>query len=437
MLAAAPGFDFGDPYLFGLLFAGLALFAAVGALSHHHERAFSASLVYLALGLVAAVVIDLAGIDWLDPLADSAVFERASELAIIVAVFAAGLKLERELSPRGWAGVARLLLVAMPVTIGAVALLSSLLLGLSLGAAIILGACLAPTDPVLAGDLGVGPPGDEEEHEPNFSVTGEAGLNDGLAFPFVLLGVFVARDGGTDWLGTWLAADVLYGIGVALAAGAALGYGIAALAVFLRDRGWLSPALDGWLAIAAVLVIYGATEALSALGFVAAFAGGVAFRRYEHGHEYNRRVHAGAEMVEKFGELALVLLLGSTVTLAGLQEPGVAGWLLAGLLLFAVRPVAVAVALAGTDLDRGERAFVGWFGVRGIGSLYYASVAIGLGVLSADEAGTIFWTVAVCILVSIVLHGVTASALSRRWLGPQPTARGPGSEPRGAPAGVA
>jgi NhaP-type Na+/H+ or K+/H+ antiporter len=437
MLAAAPGFHFGDPYLFGLLFAGLALFAAVGALSHHHERAFSASLVYLGLGLAAAVVIDLAGIDWVDPLADSAVLERASELAIIVAVFAAGLKLERELHPRGWTGVARLLLVAMPVTIGAVALLGSLLLGLSLGAAIVLGACLAPTDPVLAGDLGVGPPGDEDEHEPNFSVTGEAGLNDGLAFPFVLLGVFVARDGGTDWLGTWLVADVLYAIVVAVAIGAALGYGIAALAVFLRDRGWLSAALDGWLAIAAVLVVYGATEAASALGFVAAFAGGVAFRRYEHGHEYNRRVHAGAEMVEKLGELALVLLLGSTVTLTGLQEPGVAGWLLAGLLLFAVRPAAVAVALAGTGLDRGERAFVGWFGVRGIGSLYYASVVVGLGVLSAGEARTVFWTVAVCILLSIVLHGVTASALSRRWLGSQAVARGPGSDPRRAPAGVA
>ena len=113
----------------------------------------------------------------------------------------------------------------------------------------------------------------------------------------------------------------------------------------LRDRELLSDELDGWLAIAAVLVIYGATEAVSAYGFLAAFAGGVAFRRYEHGHEYNRRVHDGAETVEKFGELALILLLGSSVTLAGLQAPGWTGWLLAPALLLVIRPASVAAAL--------------------------------------------------------------------------------------------
>ena len=277
------------------------MFAAVGALSHQAERAFSASVIYLCLGAAAAVGVEALGIPWVDPLQDGKVLERLSELAVVVALFATGLKLERELQPRQWRTVARLLLVAMPLTIAGVALFGVLAMGLSLGAAIALGAILAPTDPVLAGDIGVGPPGDEEEREPNFSITGEAGLNDSLAFPFLFLGIILADSEGPGWFGAWLLEDVLYGIAVAVATGAALGYGLAAAAVRLRDRGLMAPELDGWLAVAAVLVIYGATEIASAYGFLAAFVGGVAFRRYEHGHEYNARIHAGGETAEKFG----------------------------------------------------------------------------------------------------------------------------------------
>lgn len=414
MTAAAPGFDFADPYAIGLAFTGIAVFAAIGALSHEADRAFSASLIYLLLGLAAAAGIELLGVSWIDPIADAEVFERASELAVIIALFATGLKLERELTLRGWRNVIRLLAIAMPLTIAAVALFGSWAMGLSAGAAIALGACLAPTDPVLAGDIGVGPPGDEEEREPNFSITGEAGLNDGLAFPFLLLGVVVA---GHDSVAEWFAADVVYAIVGGVAIGAALGYGVAGLAVRLRDRRLLSEEFDGWMAVAAVLLIYGVAEICGAYGFLAAFAGGVAFRRYEHTHEHNRRVHDGAEVVEKFGELALILLLGSSMTVSGLGVPGLAGWALVAALLLAIRPLAVLTSLAGTGLRRGERLFVGWFGVRGIGSLYYAAVAIGLGAFSDAEAETLFWTVAAVVIVSISVHGVTAAPLGRRWLG--------------------
>ena len=416
-VAAERGFSLADPYAIGLLFLGVAVFAAIGALSHQHERAFSASLVYLGLGLAAAVAIELLDVRWVAPLRDSEVIEKAAELAVIVALFATGLKLDRELSAAGWRHVARLLVVAMPLTIGAVALFGALAMGLSVGAAIVLGAALAPTDPVLAGDVGVGPPGEEEEREPNFAITGEAGLNDGLAFPFVFLGLFVASD-GDDWLVEWLAADVLYAIVVGILIGAAAGYGIATAAVWLRDRELLAHDLDGWLAIAAVLVIYGATEAVGAYGFLAAFAGGVAFRRYERDHEYNRRVHDGAEIVEKFSELGLVLLLGSVVTINALDEPGLGGWALVPLLLLVVRPVAVVAALAGTGMARRERRFLAWFGIRGIGSLYYAAIAVGSGVLSAEEASTVFWTTAACVIASVLIHGMTADPLGRRLLSP-------------------
>ena len=414
--AVAEGFSFGGPFYLGLLVAGLAVMAAVGALSHQHAHAFSASVIYLVIGLGAALIVEAVGIDWLKPSEDSRLLEHLSELALIIALFGTGLKLDRALRVREWSGVGRLLLVAMPLTIGAVALFGSLVMGLGAGAAIMLGACLAPTDPVLAGDIGVGPPGDEEEREPNFSITGEAGLNDGLAIPFLLLGAFVAGEEGSGWVIEWLAADVVYAIGLAVALGAGVGYGLAAMAVRLRDRRLFDPRYDGWLAVAAVLVIYGLTEMASADGFVAAFAGGVAFRRYEHGHEYNARVHEGADMVEKFAELALVLLIGSLVTLDGLQTPGLDGWLLVPLLLLVLRPASVAVALLRSGLPAAERAWIGWFGVRGVGSVNYAAVTLGLGVLSAQEGAAVFWTTIVAVIVSIVVHGVTATPLSRRWL---------------------
>jgi sodium/hydrogen antiporter len=121
-------------------------------------------------------------------------------------------------------------------------------------------------------------------------------------------------------------------------------------------------------------------------------------------------------VVEKFAELALVLLIGSLVTWDGLRMPGAEGWLLVALLLVVVRPAAVFASTIGSGLRRGERTWIAWFGVRGIGSLYYAAVALGLGVLSGGEAGVVFWTVVILVIVSIIVHGVTATPLSRRWL---------------------
>jgi sodium/hydrogen antiporter len=400
--------------MLGLLFGGLALFAAVAALSQQDDRAFTPAMVYLGLGALLSLGLGLFGVELLSPIDDAEVIERLAELAVIIALFSAGLRLDRELRLRRWASPLLLLALVMPATIAAVAALGAGLMGLSVGAAIILGAALAPTDPVLAGDLQVGPPGSEDEPEPRFALTAEAGLNDGLAFPFVLLGVFVAEEGGTDWLGEWLAADVLYAVVLGLLIGALAGHLLGRLVPALHRRDLLAPRLEGFVAVASVLVIYAVTELAGAYGFLAAFAGGVAFRRYEHEHELHGPIHEGAEVVEKVTELAMVLLLGSTVTLAGLGEPGVGGWLLALLLLFAIRPLLTVVSLAATRMPLTDRGFIGWFGIRGIGSFYYAAVALGTGVLSADEAGTVYWTIVVCAGLSIVLHGITASPLARR-----------------------
>jgi NhaP-type Na+/H+ or K+/H+ antiporter len=352
------------------------------------------------------------GVDGLDPLRNARLLEWASEIAVVIALFATGLRLDRVLGLRSWASVWRLLAIAMPLTIGAVTLFGVHAMGLPLGVAIVLGAILAPTDPVLAGDIGVGPPDEEDEREPSFALTGEAGLNDGLALPFVFLGLFVLGE-ERDWGWEWLAADVLYAIPAGLAIGALGGYLTAALAVRLRERELLLPQFDGWMAIPTVLAVYGLAELVGGLGFLAAFAGGVGFRGYERSHNYNKRVHHGIETVEKLGELAVILLIGSMLTLDGLEAPGLSGWLLVPVLLLAIRPLAVLIALLGSRLAWRERLFVAWFGVRGVGSLYYAAIAVGAGLL-ADDAGVVVWTTLTCIVVSIVVHGVSATPLDRR-----------------------
>ena len=168
------------------------MLVAILALTHQRPRAYSASIVYLAMGGVGAAGVALLDASWLDLVEDSETVERMSELAVIVALFATGLRLDRRLTWRAWRSTALLLAVVMPLTIAAVAAFGALGMGLSAGAVIVLGAALAPTDPVLAGELGVGPPGERDETEPAFALTSEAGLNDGLAFPFLLLGLVVA-----------------------------------------------------------------------------------------------------------------------------------------------------------------------------------------------------------------------------------------------------
>lgn len=383
------------------------------ALSRERDRAFSSAIVYLLMGAGLSIGLTTLGVDLVEPLRDSELIERAAEFAVVIALFSAGIRLDRKLSWRGWSSSVRLIAVAMPLTIAGVAAFAHLAMGLSLGAAIVLGAVLAPTDPVLANEVQVGPPGEGEEKEPRFALTSEAGLNDGFAFPFVFLGLFVAG-GGSDWVGEWLLADVLYAVPVGLGIGAAGGWGLAAATSWLRECEWLLAEYDGWLAVAGVLAIYGLTEVCGAYGFLAAFAGGLAFRRREREHEYHRPVHEGASTVEKVSELALILLIGSTITIAGLGQPGIAGWLLVPVLLLAIRPLAVTASFAGLRLPRAERLFVAWFGVRGIGSFYYAAVAIGAGALTVSEATTIYWTVVVCVGISIIAHGLSATPASRR-----------------------
>ena len=417
VLALTEGFDLGNLYPLFLLSLGVALVVGVGALSHQHERAFSAAVFYLGLGALGAAALSLLDVAPFDPIDDHRLLERLAELALLFAVFAAGLTVEKGVRRRSVISISLLLLVVMPLTIALIALFGALAMGLSFGAALLLGAVLAPTDPVLAGDLGLGPPGEEAQGEPRLSLHTEAGINDGLASPFVLLGIYVADRGGSGWVGEWLLADFLYAATVAGLLGAALGTGAAWLVTRARERGLMDRALDGFAALAVVLVVYGASELLDAYGLLALFAAGFSFRRYEFEHEVHHGVHHGTETASRFLELLVLLLLGSMVTLGGLAEPGLAGWLLAPLLIVAMRP-ALVMATSGKGLASvRERAYLAFFGVRGVAALFYAALVAGSGVLSAAETKVVVWTTMACVIVSIVVHGISSTPLTRLLLG--------------------
>ncbi|HYM57224.1 MAG TPA: cation:proton antiporter [Solirubrobacteraceae bacterium] len=417
VFAVAPGWHPGDLYTLALAAVGVTVPIGVAALSRQHERAFSASVLYVVLGAVGAVALSALDVRPLDPEGDHVLLERLTELALIVAVFSAGLTIERHVQRRSRVSIGTLLIVVMPLTILAIAIFGMWAMGLSFGAALLLGAVLAPTDPVLAGDVGLSAPGGEVFGEPRLSLHTEAGFNDGLASPFVVLGLFAAGRGGTGWIGQWLAADLLYGVGAALGLGAAAGFAAAALLTRARNRGLVSGGLEGFVSIGMVLIIYGVTEAIGAYGLLAVFAAGFTFRRYEFDHEMHRPVHRGAEAAGKMLELLVLLMLGTMLTTEGLSAPGAAGWLLAPLLLLVIRPALVFATADPKLMDRRGGLFLAFFGVRGVAALFYAAVVVEAHALNPSEQHIVVWTSIVCVVTSIVAHGLSARPLTRRWLG--------------------
>jgi NhaP-type Na+/H+ or K+/H+ antiporter len=415
----APGWTF-DAGLYEvlLLVGGIVVLVGAVVLSVQRGRPFSAALVYLTAGVVIGLGLRAVGISWYDPVENGELFSRAAEFAVIVSLFGAGVKLDRPLTWRAWRVTALLLVVAMPLTIAGVALLGTWLLGMSLPVALLLGAVLAPTDPVLADDVQVGGPmQDEPEDEPRFAITAEAGMNDGLAFPFVMLALTGFERGFGqlgEWGLEWLSADLVYPIVVGVLIGAVAGRLIAAATYRVLDRGWLANPFDAFVAIGAIFAVYGATELVEAYGFLAVFAAGVAFRRYEERNEVNRRLHEVTLVIEKLGELSVLLLLGSVLPIGGVLDLGPQVLLIGIGLIVLVRPLAVLISLLPTRLPFRERLFIGWFGIKGIGSIYYLGFAF--AALTPPDAGPLFSATAIAILLSVAVHGLTSSWLTRRLI---------------------
>lgn len=374
------------------------------------EPASSALLI-----LVGAVSFGLApGMpEAIDPRSAPKVWEIASEIAVVVALFGTGLRIDNLTQLRRWTPTIRLLALVMPLTIMAVATLGWALAGMTLAGSILLGAVLAPTDPVLAGDVQVGPPTEGGEHPVRFSLTTEAGLNDGLAFPFVYLGLIVGAYGlaPTPLAIEWFARDVLYRIAVGATGGALVGWLLGQVIFRLPEKNALADTGSGVLALAGVAVSYGAVELMEGYGFIAAFVAGIALRRAEKQHEFHRRLHSFSEAIEHALTALLLLLIGGALPLLW----GELNWSLAAIglaLIFIIRPLIGWICLAGTVLRPRERFVVAAYGVRGIGSIYYLGFATSH--MQFVNAGALWATIAFTILISTLVHGLTAGAAVER-----------------------
>lgn len=412
-----------------LIIGAVLLFMALTA-ARIKRLPLSTAIVYLCVGVLLGP--SFADQFHFNPLEHSALLEVITEIAVIISLFAAGLKLAAPMGERIWWMPFRLATVSMVATVGLTALVGVALLDLPLGAAVLLGAVLAPTDPVLATDVQIRGPGDDDRLR--FALTGEAGLNDGTAFPMVmlglgLLGLHEVGDGFSRW---WLV-DVLWASFSGLGLGAGLGAGTALLTRRLAARGIYSEFTEDFLGLGLIAVSYGLALLLHGYGFLAVFAAAFAFHRAEMrfgtvagGSAGENRDGSGSngqdghmatvtlgfvETLERLGEVVLLILLGGMLFVDSWQVSYVAAALL---LIFVIRPVSVFLGLVGSEGTLVTKATIGWFGVRGIGSLYYLMYAIQHG-LETPLSVTLVSVVLITITLSILLHGVTVTPLMRLY----------------------
>ena len=382
-------------------------------------RPFNMPLAFL-LGGFLAYLLPL-GLPRPDPLEDAALVEHATELVVIVSLMGAGLALDRPFGRRAWRTTWRLLAVAMPLTIVAVALVGYAAVGLPLAVALLLGAVLAPTDPVLAADVQVGEPTieteDEDDHhgedEVRFALTSEAGLNDGAAFPVVHLAlVLIAASaaGTSPALLEWAAVDVVWATVVGVACGLGIGR-LLARWFFGCEEQRASRQADGFVALAVTFLAYGAAELVGGYGFVAVFVAACTIRSAERNSGYHQVLHGFTEQVERLLTAWVLLLLGGAVATGLLSSLGWREALVGVALVFVIRPVAAWLALGRTRTGRWERWVISAYGIRGIGSLYYLAYATG----QADLRDHRLWSiVGFTVVLSVVVHGLTATPVMSR-----------------------
>ncbi|MFD0738539.1 cation:proton antiporter [Lysobacter koreensis] len=415
MMPALPTYAvlYPDAYKLLLALVGLALIGATWLphLLKRHPLTFP--IIYVVLGAVLyALPLQLPDPD---PIEYGLVTERLTELVVLVALVGAGLRIDTAFGWRRWSATWRLLAIAMPLCILTAAWLGQQLLGLGLASAVLLGAVLAPTDPVLASDVLVGGPGEGGEDPVRVTLTSEAGLNDGLAFPFVWLAIalaaWLAGDAESGWFTRWLWLDVGWRVGAGVAIGYVLGYGLMHL-IFRSADMTLARTSDGLAALAITLVVYGVAELCHSYGFLAVFVAALVVRQHERSHEYHGTLNLFAEQCERLLTAVLLILLGGAVAggvLSALRPLDLA-FALAFVLL--VRPLAGWVALARSRLPARERWAVSVFGIRGMGSFYYLAFAFNHG--DFDDHPRLWAIVTLVVLLSILLHGLSATGAMAR-----------------------
>lgn len=400
----------------GLTAAGAVVLLAALLPTYLHRRPLSLPIILVAGGAIGLVFVP--GVD-VDPREHLRLTEHATELAVLISLLGAGLSIDRPPGWRRWQATWRLLSIGMVLTIVAIAFAGIALLQLGAAAALLLGAAIAPTDPVLAADVQVGEPSvdgapNDAEDEVRVALTSEAGLNDGLAFPFVFAAIAIATHGTAPegWFLHWIASDLVLRVGVGLVIGWSAGKALSWL-IFDPPRpfGPLADTNEGFVAVGAILVTYGLAELAHGYGFLAVFVAAITFRDHQRDHLYHRTLHQFTVQIEQLLSVALLVLLGGAIA------DGILGALtwrsaaLAALVVFVVRPTVCRLALAGTPLQREERRAIEFFGIRGIGSVYYLSFATGQ---ASFAAGDELWAATIAtIVLSIFVHGVTATPVMR------------------------
>ena len=422
-----------DAFTLGCIIVGTLLIAKTLGGSFITRLPLSAAMLYLAVGV--AIGPWGWGLLKLDVFKNTVLLERLTEVAVLISLFTAGMKLELPFRDKRWRIPVQLATVSMLLTVAAVTAAGVWLLNLSLGAAVLLGAILAPTDPVLASDVQVANPGDRDRLR--FGLTGEGGLNDGSAFPFIMLGLGLLglHDMG-DNLWRWWAIDVLWAVGGGLGLGYLLGTLVGRAILWLRMRHHEALGSDEFIALGLIALTYGLALVSMTYGFLAVFAAGLALRRIDEpkamvqnttdlnlSAEDKRATgsHASAHMMqqverfnsqlESFAEVAIVLVVG--VLLASTKFQMDMLWFVP-LLFLVIRPVTVAIGLIGTDVKPMQRRLMAWFGIRGIGSLYYLLYAISHGVAPALAKQLLAITLAV-VVASVIAHGISVTPLMKRY----------------------
>jgi NhaP-type Na+/H+ or K+/H+ antiporter len=402
-----------DIYMLALTIIGLAFLGAAWVPLLVYNAPLSFPFLYVAFGyLLFSLPL---GLYLPNPLENSFFAERFTEILVIISLTGAGLKLRRPVGLRSWGSTWRLLLVAMPLTILLTALFGWWLIGLAPAAALLLGAVLAPTDPVLAADVQVGPPGDPKEGDARFTLTSEAGLNDGLAFPFTHLAIAAAAAGnaGLGWLVEWATFDLLYRVAVGALTGIGVGWTLSWLIFRLPTSAETHNSRDSFVVVAVTLLAYGLTELLHGYGFLGVFIAALTIRQRRREHPYQLQLHDFAAGLERLLMTLMLILFGGLIAQGLLRGLDARMILLALCLIFLVRPLTGLVSLAGVNMPLSERSAISFFGIRGIGSLYYLSFA--LNRQEFTSVAPLWQTVSLTLLISIVVHGASAS-WAMAWL---------------------
>jgi len=411
-----------DPRILFMAAFGIALIAAISLERYLGKYWLSLPIVYVALGYALfKLPLDFPSLNPAQDGFDAIALEYITEFIVIASLAAAGIAIDRPVSWRNWRQIAPLLVVAMPLTIAAVAVLGWWALGLAPASAILLGAVLAPTDPVLARSVQVGPPGENKRHDVRFSLTVEAGMNDGLAFPFTYLAIAAVGMGSLGlWTLEWFAIDLVWRI----LAGTAMGWAVGragAWYVFEReeesrrvddpDKGPGYSTNEGLVVLGTLLSAYGLAEIVEGYGFIAVFVAAVTARQREARSRYHRITHHFIDQIEQI-VLVLVLLAFGAMLASGVLEALTWPAALVGLtLVLVIRPLTGLLSEWKSPLPWPGTLAIAFLGVRGMGSIYYLAYGQNNGTFAPLD---LLWaTVTFAILVSIVVHGVTAGPIIR------------------------